>query len=146
MQFVWLFILTIVTWPWNCSSIGDNNAIARRKLRVRAPSIPTNPMIWEFSPFEILSCLSYFYSFATNSIFHINLLNSFLSCEGNVFLLTKFYFNAECVCVYVCMFCLLYCGVACHIVYHKIYYSQNTDYNRISIKNISMIPLGFPFM
>ncbi|CBI29832.3 unnamed protein product, partial [Vitis vinifera] len=26
-------------------SIGDNNAIARRKLRVRAPSVPTNPMI-----------------------------------------------------------------------------------------------------
>uniref|UniRef100_F6HKW6 Uncharacterized protein n=1 Tax=Vitis vinifera TaxID=29760 RepID=F6HKW6_VITVI len=30
---------------WMVNSIGDNNAIARRKLRVRAPSVPTNPMI-----------------------------------------------------------------------------------------------------
>lgn len=109
-------------------------------------------LIQWFESFPLLKfclvCLTFTLSQLILSYFHINLLNSILSCEGNVFLLTKFYFNAECVCVcvYVCMFCLLYCGVACHIVYHKIYYSQNTDYNRISIKNISMIPLGFPFM
>lgn len=28
--------------PWDCSSIGQSTALSRRKLRVRAPSVPTN--------------------------------------------------------------------------------------------------------
>ena len=54
----YLFILTIMTFSWDCSSIGHNNAIARQKLWVWASSIPTNPMIWEFSSFEIMSCIT----------------------------------------------------------------------------------------
>ena len=33
-----LYILS----PWDCSSIGQSTALSRRKLRVRAPSVPTN--------------------------------------------------------------------------------------------------------
>ena len=38
-------IYTIHPFPWDCSSIGQSTAQSRRKLRVRAPSIPldTNP-------------------------------------------------------------------------------------------------------
>ena len=33
------------SFPWDCSSIGQSTALSRRKLRVRAPSVPTqNPM------------------------------------------------------------------------------------------------------
>lgn len=31
-------------FPWDCSSIGQSTALSRRKLRVRAPSVPTDPM------------------------------------------------------------------------------------------------------
>lgn len=33
-------------FPWDCSSIGQSTALSRRKLRVRAPSVPidTNPI------------------------------------------------------------------------------------------------------
>lgn len=30
-------------FPWDCSSIGQSTALSRRKLRVRAPSVPTDP-------------------------------------------------------------------------------------------------------
>lgn len=111
MQFVWLFILTIVTCPWDCSSIGDNNVIARRKLWVRAPSIPTNPMIWEFSPFEILSCLSYFYSFATNSILLSHKFAQFiLILWGQCVSVNKILFQ--------CWMCV--CFVCCIVVWHVI--------------------------
>ena len=29
-------------FPWDCSSIGQSTALSRRKLRVRAPSVPTD--------------------------------------------------------------------------------------------------------
>lgn len=29
---------------WDCSSIGQSTALSRRKLRVRAPSVPTDPI------------------------------------------------------------------------------------------------------
>ena len=34
-----------MTFPWDCSSIGQSTALSRRKLRVRVPSVPmdTNP-------------------------------------------------------------------------------------------------------
>ena len=31
-------------FPWDCSSIGQSTALSRRKLRVRAPSVPTDPI------------------------------------------------------------------------------------------------------
>lgn len=33
-----------ISFPWDCSSIGQSTALSRRKLRVRAPSVPTNPI------------------------------------------------------------------------------------------------------
>lgn len=30
-------------FAWDCSSIGQSTALSRRKLRVRAPSVPTDP-------------------------------------------------------------------------------------------------------
>lgn len=37
----------LYTSPWDCSSIGQSTALSRRKLRVRAPSVPTSdPMRW----------------------------------------------------------------------------------------------------
>lgn len=33
-------IYTVHPFPWDCSSIGQSTALSRRKLRVRAPSIP----------------------------------------------------------------------------------------------------------
>ncbi|RDY14694.1 hypothetical protein CR513_00221, partial [Mucuna pruriens] len=37
---------TVHSFPWDCSSIGQSTALSRRKLRVRAPSVPmdTNPI------------------------------------------------------------------------------------------------------
>ena len=35
---------TVHPFPWDCSSIGQSTALSRRKLRVRAPSVPTNPI------------------------------------------------------------------------------------------------------
>ena len=32
----------IPSFPWDCSSIGQSTALSRRKLRVRAPSVPTD--------------------------------------------------------------------------------------------------------
>lgn len=31
-------------FSWDCSSIGQSTALSRRKLRVRAPSVPTDPI------------------------------------------------------------------------------------------------------
>lgn len=33
-----------ISFPWDCSSIGQSTALSRRKLRVRAPSVLTNPI------------------------------------------------------------------------------------------------------
>ena len=33
-----------ILFPGDCSSIGQSTALSRRKLRVRAPSVPTNPI------------------------------------------------------------------------------------------------------
>lgn len=41
-------------FPWDCSSIGQSTALSRRKLRVRAPSVPTDPINTQFiSPFSV---------------------------------------------------------------------------------------------
>ena len=34
---------TVHPFPWDCSSIGQSTALSRRKLRVRAPSVPMDP-------------------------------------------------------------------------------------------------------
>lgn len=33
-----------MVFTWDCSSIGQSTALSRRKLRVRAPSVPTDPI------------------------------------------------------------------------------------------------------
>lgn len=35
-------LMRYTLFPWDCSSIGQSTALSRRKLRVRAPSVPTD--------------------------------------------------------------------------------------------------------
>ena len=37
-------LMRYTLFPWDCSSIGQSTALSRRKLRVRAPSVPTDPI------------------------------------------------------------------------------------------------------
>ena len=37
-------------FPGDCSSIGESTALSRRKLRVRAPSVPTHPINTQITP------------------------------------------------------------------------------------------------
>ena len=39
-----LILMRHPLFPWDCSSIGQSTALSRRKLRVRAPSVPTDPI------------------------------------------------------------------------------------------------------
>lgn len=38
-----MYDVHFILFPWDCSSIGQSTALSRRKLRVRAPSVPTDP-------------------------------------------------------------------------------------------------------
>jgi hypothetical protein len=42
-------------FPWDCSSIGQSTALSRRKLRVRAPSVPTHSISTSKSSLLFLS-------------------------------------------------------------------------------------------
>ena len=72
-------------------------------------------LIQWFESFPLV-CLTFTLSQLILFYFRINLHNSFLSWEGNVFLLTDFFFNAECVCEYV-LFVALWCGMSYCVSY-----------------------------
>ena len=93
VQLVWLPILTVVTlFMWDCSSIGQCNAFARRKLRVQAPSIPTRPMIGLWVKCSRSHPLFIMFFFLLFFLFYITSLNCILILLDNVFGLFEIFF------------------------------------------------------
>lgn len=60
-------------FSWDCSSIGQSTALSRRKLRVRAPSVPTDS-IKKFAPqfFFLSFFLSHFSSNKQGNLHYFN--------------------------------------------------------------------------
>ena len=93
VQLVWLPILTVVTlFMWDCSSNGQCNAFARRKLWVQALSITTRPMIGLWVKCSRSHPLFIMFFFLLFFLLYVTSLNCILILLDNAFGLFEIFF------------------------------------------------------
>ena len=88
-----LFVQLVLTlFMWDCSSNGQCNAFARRKLWVQAPSIATRLMIGLWVRCSRSHLLFIMFFFLLFFLFYVTSLNCILILLDNVFGLFKIFF------------------------------------------------------